>query len=221
MAVMSGEGALSVFAHARELERQGRSIIHLELGEPDFHPAEPVIDAVQKALREGKDRYCPVAGVAALREELAAYLLRTRNLNILPESVVIAPGCKIALFLAMMALVEPGDEVLFPEPGFPGYSSITLGLGGVPVPFELAERNHFQPDPNEITAKITPRTKILLTNSPGNPTGTVYTGEVQRRIAEIAVKHDLYVLSDEIYARIIYGSITCRCSAILAWKSAR
>ena len=149
MAVMSGEGALSVFAHARELERQGRSIIHLELGEPDFHPAEPVIDAVQKALKEGKDRYCPVAGVAALREELAAYLLRTRNLNILPESVVIAPGCKIALFLALMALVEPGDEVLFPEPGFPGYSSITLGLGGVPVPFELAERNHFQPDPDE------------------------------------------------------------------------
>jgi len=124
----------------------------------------------------------------------------------LPESVVIAPGCKIALFLALMALVEPGDEVLFPEPGFPGYSSITLGLGGVPVPFELAERNHFQPDPDEIAAKITPRTKILLTNSPGNPTGTVYTGEVQRRIAELAVKHDLYVLSDEIYARIIYGS---------------
>ena len=206
MAVMSGEGALSVFAHARELEQQGRSIIHLELGEPDFHPAEPVIDAVQKALKEGKDRYCPVAGVAALREELAAYLLRTRNLNILPESVVIAPGCKIALFLALMALVEPGDEVLFPEPGFPGYSSITLGLGGVPVPFELAERNHFQPDPDEIAAEITPRTKILLTNSPGNPTGTVYTGEVQRRIAELAVKHDLYVLSDEIYARIIYGS---------------
>src|SRR3989449_8385976 len=205
MAVMSGEGALSVFARARELEQQGRSIIHLELGEPDFHPAEPVIDAVQKALKEGKDRYCPVAGVAALREELAAYLLRTRNLNILPESVVIAPGCKIALFLALMALVEPGDEVLFPEPGFPGYSSITLGLGGVPVPFELAERNHFQPDLDEIAAEITPRTKILLTNSPGNPTGTVYTGEVQRRIAELAVKHDLYVLSDEIYARIIYG----------------
>src|SRR5439155_23750714 len=119
-----------------------RSLHHSpRIGEPDFHPAEPVIDAVQKALKEGKDRYCPVAGVAALREELAAYLLRTRNLNILPESVVIAPGCKIALFLALMALVEPGDEVLFPEPGFPGYSSITLGLGGVPVPFELAERN--------------------------------------------------------------------------------
>jgi len=205
MSVMSGEGALSVFAHARELERQGRSIIHLELGEPDFHPAEPVIDALHKAVKEGKDRYCRVAGVPALCEELATYLRRTRNLNISPENVVIAPGCKIALFLAMMALIEPGDEVLFPDPGFPGYPSITLGLGGVPVPFQLAERNRLQPDPDEIAAKITPRSKILITNSPGNPTGSVYTDDVQRRIAELAVKHDLYVLSDEIYARIIYG----------------
>jgi len=205
MSVMSGEGALSVFAHARELERQGRSIIHLELGEPDFHPAEPVIDALHKAVKEGKDRYCRVAGVPALCEELATYLRRTRNLNISPENIVIAPGCKIALFLAMMALIEPGDEVLFPDPGFPGYPSITLGLGGVPVPFQLAERNHLQPDPDEIAAKITSRSKILITNSPGNPTGSVYTDDVQRRIAELAVKHDLYVLSDEIYARIIYG----------------
>src|SRR2546427_7393740 len=182
MAVMSGEGALSVFAHARELQQQGGSIIRIELAEPDYHPAEPVIDAVQKALKEGKDRYCPVAGVAALREELADYLFRTRNLNILPESVVIAPGCKIALFLALMALVEPGDEVLFPEPGFPGHSSITLGLGGVPVPFELAGRNHFQPNPDQKAAKIPPRTKIVLTNSPGNPTGGGYTREGQRRI---------------------------------------
>jgi aspartate/methionine/tyrosine aminotransferase len=105
----------------------------------------------------------------------------------------------------MMALVEPGDEVLYPDPGFPGYPSITLGLGGVPVPFTLSERNHFQPDPDEIAAKITRCTKCLITNSPGNPTGTVYTDEIQRRLAEIAVEHDLLVLSDEIYARIIYG----------------
>jgi len=204
MAVMTGEGALSVFAHAKELERQGRSIIHLELGEPDFHPASPVLNAATRALQEGKDRYCPVQGVPALRQELAEYLHRTRDLKISPDSVVIAPGCKIALFMAMMALIEPGDEVLYPDPGFPGYSSITLGLGGVPVPFELAEHNQLQPDSEEIAGKITPKTKILITNSPGNPTGTVYTDEVQRRIAELAVKHDLYVLSDEIYARIIY-----------------
>jgi aspartate/methionine/tyrosine aminotransferase len=205
MSVMSGEGALSVFARAKELERAGHSIIHLELGEPDFHPAASVNDALKRALDEGKDRYCPVAGVPALREALAAYLLNTRNLSISPDNVVIAPGCKLVLFMAMMALLDPGDEVLYPDPGFPGYASITLGLGAVPVPFELSERQHLQPDPDEIAAKITPQTKMLITNSPGNPTGTVYTGAVQRRLAELAVKHDLLVLSDEIYARIIYG----------------
>ncbi len=206
MSVMSGEGALSVFAHAKELERQGRSIIHLELGEPDFHPAAPVKEALKRALDEGKERYCPVLGVPALREAIAAYLNQTRNLNVSSANVVVAPGCKIALFMAMMALVDPGDEVLYPDPGFPGYESMTLGLGGIPVPFVLSERNHLQPDPDEIAAKITPRTKILITNSPGNPTGTVYTDAVQRRMAELAVKHDLLVLSDEIYARIIYGA---------------
>jgi aspartate/methionine/tyrosine aminotransferase len=202
---MSGEGALSVFARAKELERQGRSIIHLELGEPDFHPAEPVIHALEEALRTGKDRYCAVAGLPALREELARYLLRTRDLEISSVNVVVAPGCKLILFLALMTIIEPEDEVLYPDPGFPGYASITAGMGGVPVPYELAERNHFQPDPDEIAAKITPRTKALLTCSPNNPTGTVYSDDVQRRIAELAVKHDLYVLSDEIYARILYG----------------
>src|SRR5947199_2535345 len=206
MSVMSGEGALSVFARAKELERQGHSVMHLELGEPDLHPAAPVKEALKRALDEGKERYCPVLGVPALREAIAAYLNQTRNLNVSPANVVVAPGCKIALFMAMMALVDPGDEVLYPDPGFPGYESMTLGLGGIPVPFVLSERNHLQPDPDEIAAKITPRTKILITNSPGNPTGTVYTDAVQRRMAELAVKHDLLVLSDEIYARIIYGA---------------
>lgn len=205
MSVMSGEGALSVFARAKELEAQGRSIIHLELGEPDFHPGQSVIDSASRALAEGKDRYCNVIGVPALRQELSAYLARTRSINVSPDNIVLAPGCKIALFLAMMALLEPGDEVLYPDPGFPGYPSITLGLGAVPMPFELSARNQFQPDIEEIAAKITPRTRMLLTNSPGNPTGTVYTDEVQRALAELAVKHDLWVLSDEIYARIIYG----------------
>src|SRR5205823_1001439 len=127
------------------------------------------------------------------------------NITVLPQNVVIAPGCKIALFMALMALIDPGDEVLYPDPGFPGYASITLGLGGVPVPFELAEKNRLQPDPEEIIAKISKRTKVLITNSPGNPTGTVYTDEVQRRIAQLVLEHDLIVLSDEIYARIIYG----------------
>jgi aspartate/methionine/tyrosine aminotransferase len=202
---MHGEGALSVFAYAKELERQGRSIIHLELGEPDFHPALPVNQALKQAIDEGKDRYCPVAGVPALREALAEYLGRTRNLQVSAHNIVIAPGCKIALFMALMALVDPGDEVLYPDPGFPGYSSMTPAFGGVGVPFSLSESNQLQPDPDEIEAKITPRTKIIIANSPGNPTGSVYTDAVQRRIAALAVRHDLLVLSDEIYARILYG----------------
>jgi aspartate/methionine/tyrosine aminotransferase len=205
MAVMTGEGALSVYARAKELEREGRSIIHLELGEPDFHPSASVNNALKRALDDGKDRYCAVAGVLTLREAIASYLHDTRNLKVSADNIVIAPGCKIALFMAMMALIDPGDEVLYPDPGFPGYASITLGLGGVPVPFELSERNHFQPDPEQIAPKITHRTKILITNSPGNPTGTVYSDEVQRRLADLAVRHDLLVLSDEIYARIIYS----------------
>ena len=203
--VLTGEGALTVYLAAKELERQGRSIIHLELGEPDFHPAEPVVAALEKAVREGKDRYCPMAGVPALKEELAAYLHRTRNIDVSPDNVVIAPGCKLSLFFALMTILEPGDEVLWPDPGFPGYPSITRGFGAIPVSFGLDERNKLQPDPDEIAAKITPRTKAIILNSPCNPTGSVYSDAVQRRIAELAVQHDLYVISDEIYARIIYG----------------
>lgn len=203
---MSGEGALSVYARAKELEAQGRSIIHLELGEPDFHPGQSVIDSAVKALAEGKDRYCPVTGVPALKREIAQYLARTRDIQVSADQVVVAPGCKISLFQAMMALLEPGDEVLYPDPGFPGYPSISRGLGAVPVSFTLAARNQFQPDPDEVAAKITPRTRMLITNSPGNPTGTVYTDIAQRALAELAVKHDFWVLSDEIYARIVYGT---------------
>jgi len=205
MSVMSGEGALSVFARAKELEGQGRSIIHLELGEPDFHPGASVVESAARALAEGKDRYCAVAGLPALREEIAQYLQRTRSLDVSAANTVIAPGCKAALFFAMMVLLEAGDEVLYPDPGFPGYSSITLGLGAVPVPFELSSSNHFQPDVTEIAARITRRTRMLIANSPGNPTGTVYTDAVQQGLADLAVKHDLWVLSDEIYARINYG----------------
>ena len=205
MSVMSGEGALSVFARAKELEAEGRSIIHLELGEPDFHPGPSVIESAARALAEGKDRYCAVIGIPALRQEIADYLKRTRSIDVSAQNIVIAPGCKAALFFAMMALLESGDEVLFPDPGFPGYPSITLGLGAVPVPFELSSRNNFQPDLAEIAAKITHRTRMMIFNSPGNPTGTVYTDIVQQGLADLAVKHDLWVLSDEIYARIIYG----------------
>jgi aspartate aminotransferase len=202
---LNGEGALAVFSCAKELEKQGRSIIHLELGEPDFHPAAPVIDAVRAAVADGRDRYVSPRGVPALREAIAAYLKRTRHLNVAAEEVLVAPGCKMALALSMMALIEPGDEILYPDPSFPIYPSFTRGLGGKAVPFYLEEKNQFQPDVAEIAAKITPRSKALIFNSPNNPTGTVFSEETLKQIAALAVKHDLWVIADEIYARILFN----------------
>jgi aspartate aminotransferase len=202
---LNGEGALAVFSRAKELEKQGRSIIHLELGEPDFHPAAPVIDAVRAAVAEGRDRYVSPRGVPALREAIAAYLKRTRHLDVAADGVLVAPGCKMALALTMMALIEPGDEILYPDPSFPIYPSFTRGLGGKAVPFYLEEKNQFQPDLAEIAAKITPRSKALIFNSPNNPTGTVFSEETLKQIAALAVKHDLWVIADEIYARILFN----------------
>lgn len=202
---LNGEGALAVFSRAKELEKQGRSIIHLELGEPDFHPAAPVVDALRAAVAEGRDRYVSPRGVPALREAIAAYLKRTRHLDVAAEEVLVAPGCKMALSLTMMALIEPGDEVLYPDPSFPIYPSFTRGLGGKAVPFYLEEKNQFQPDVAEIAAKITPRSKALIFNSPNNPTGTVFSEETLKQIAALAVKHDLWVIADEIYARILFN----------------
>lgn len=202
---LNGEGALAVYARAKELEREGRSIIHLELGEPDFHPAAPVVDAVRAAVAAGRDRYCSTRGIPALRQAVADYLRRTRRLDVAPEQVLVAPGCKMALSLVMMALIEPGDEVLYPDPGFPIYPSFTRGLGAKPVPFALEEKNQFQPDIEEIASKITPRTRVLIFNSPNNPTGTVFSETALQQIAELAVKHDLWVVTDEIYARILFS----------------
>jgi len=204
ISVLTGEGALAVFRRAKELEKQGRSIIHLELGEPDFHAAAPVVDAVRAAVANGRDRYVATRGIPELRNAIAKYLKRTRSLEVTGEQVLVAPGCKMALSLSMMALIEPGDEVLYPDPSFPIYPSFSRGLGAVPVAYALRERNQFQPDLDEIKSKITPKTRVLIFNSPNNPTGTVFTESAVAEIAEIAKKHDLWVITDEIYARILF-----------------
>jgi len=202
---LTGEGALAVYSRAKELEKQGRSIIHLELGEPDFHPAAPVVDALRAAVAEGRDRYVSTRGIPPLREGIAEYLKRTRKLDVRAEQVLVAPGCKMALALAMMALIEPGDEVLYPDPSFPIYPSFTRGLGAKAVPYALREKNRFQPDMAEIAAKITPKTRLLIFNSPNNPTGTVFSDATLLQIADLARKHDLWVIADEIYARILFN----------------
>lgn len=204
VAELNGEGALTVFSRAKELEREGRSIIHLELGEPDFHPAAPVVDAIRAAVAAGRDRYCSTRGIPDLRSAIADYLKRTRRIDVNTEEVLVAPGCKMALSLAMMALIEPGDEVLYPDPGFPIYPSFTHGLGAQPIAFGLREQNQFQPDVDEIAAKITPKTRVLIFNSPNNPTGTVFSGATIAELARLAAKHDLWVITDEIYARIVF-----------------
>jgi aspartate aminotransferase len=205
VAELTGEGALAVYSRAKELERAGKSVIHLELGEPDFHPAAPVVEAVQRAVADGHDRYCATRGLPVLREAIAEYLQRTRRIAVKSEEVLVAPGCKMALSLAMMALIEPGDEVLYPDPGFPIYPSFTRGLGAQAVPFGLREGRQFQPDMQEISSKITARTRVLIFNSPNNPTGTVFHREELERIASLAQEHDLWVITDEIYARILFG----------------
>jgi aspartate/methionine/tyrosine aminotransferase len=205
IAQLTGEGALAVYTRAKELEKQGRSIIHLELGEPDFHPAAPVVDALRAAVAEGRDRYVSTRGIPPLREGIADYLKRTRKLDVRAEQVLVAPGCKMALALGMMALIEPGDEVLYPDPSFPIYLSFTRGLGAKAVPYALREKNRFQPDVAEIAAKITPKTRMLIFNSPNNPTGTVFSDATLLQIAELARKHDLWVIADEIYARILFS----------------
>jgi aspartate aminotransferase len=202
---LTGEGALSVFARAKELEKQGRSIIHLELGEPDFHPAPPVVDAVRAAVANGRDRYVATRGIPPLRAAIAEYLSRTRRLHVDPEQVLVAPGCKMALSLAMMALIEPGDEVLYPDPSFPIYPSFTRGLGATAVSYALREKDQFQPDVAEIAVKITSKTRLLIFNSPNNPTGTVFSEATLGKIAELAKQHDLWVIADEIYARILFS----------------
>jgi aspartate aminotransferase len=201
---LTGEGALAVYSRAKELEKEGRSIIHLELGEPDFHPAAPVVDAVRAAVANGRDRYVATRGIPALRSAIADYLKRTRKLDVAAEQVLVAPGCKMALSLTMMALIEPGDEVLYPDPSFPIYPSFTRGLDAKAVPYRLLEQNQFQPDIAEITAKITPKTRMLIFNSPNNPTGTVFSESVVKQIADLARRHDLWVIADEIYARILF-----------------
>ncbi|HTB92747.1 MAG TPA: pyridoxal phosphate-dependent aminotransferase [Candidatus Sulfotelmatobacter sp.] len=201
---LTGEGALAVFTRAKELEKAGHSIIHLELGEPDFHPAAPVVDALRAAVAEGRDRYVATRGIPPLRSAIADYLKRTRRLDAAPEQVLVAPGCKMALALAMMSLIEPGDEVLYPDPSFPIYPSFTRGLGAKAVSYALREENKFQPDLAEIAAKITPKTRVLIFNSPNNPTGTVFTEAAIVGIADLSKKHDLWVIADEIYARILF-----------------
>jgi len=204
MSRLGTETAFEVLARAKALEAQGREIIHLEIGEPDFDTPAHIKAAAVRALDEGWTHYTPAAGIPALREAIADYIRRTRGISVGPEHVVVVPGGKPIMFFAILALVEEGDEVIYPNPGFPIYESMIRFVGARPVPLRLRMENEFRVDVEELARLITPRTRMLILNSPANPTGGVLTREDLEAIAELCLKHDLVVLSDEIYSRILY-----------------
>src|SRR5437762_3665188 len=204
MSRIGTESAFEVLAKARELERQGKNIIHLEIGEPDFPTPAHVIEAGKRALDEGWTKYGPTPGLPELRESIAAYISRTRDVKVNAENVCVVPGGKPIMFFSMLALVEPGDEVIYPDPGFPIYESIIRFLGAKPVPVLLIESRGFSFDLNVLRYGLSNKTKMVILNSPANPTGGVIAKEDLAEIAGMLRDRDLIILSDEIYSRIFY-----------------
>jgi aspartate aminotransferase len=198
------EGAFDVLVRARALEAQGHDIIHLEVGEPDFDTPQHIIDAGKQALDQGWTHYGSPQGLPELREAIASYICRTRGIRVGAEHVCVVPGAKPIMFFALMALVEPGDEVIYPNPGFPIYESMINFLGAKPVPIPLVEERGFSFDLNVLKDSLTPKTKMLILNSPHNPTGGVIPPADVKAIADLVRDRDLVILSDEIYTRIYY-----------------
>jgi len=198
------ETAFEAAARARALAATGRDVIHLHLGEPDFDTPPNIVEAATRALADGQTHYAPPPGVPAFREAIAADFSRRRGVEVTPDRVVVTPGAKPVMAYLMMALVGPGDEVIVPDPGFPIYESMTRFMGATPVPIPLRPERDFRLDLDELRSLITPRTRLLVFNSPQNPTGAVMTRSDIEGIAAIAMAHDLVVLADEIYSRILY-----------------
>jgi aspartate/methionine/tyrosine aminotransferase len=205
MKTLGTETAFEVLAKAKALERQGKDIVHLEIGEPDFDTPKNIKDAAVKALNSGYTHYTPSAGMPELRQAIADYISKTRKLDVKPEEVVVTPGGKPIMFFSILALVNPGDEVMYPNPGFPIYESMINFVGAKPVPIQLKEENEFGLDTEYVKKMITKKTKMIILNSPENPTGGVVTREQLKVVADsISGRNDVFVLSDEIYSRIIY-----------------
>ena len=201
------EGAYAVLAKAQRMEKQGRDIIHLEIGQPDFQTFPNVAMAGIRAITEGKTRYNPSPGLSELREAVAADVSDRRGIQVRPEEVVIGPGAKPLLFFPTLVLVESGDEVLHPNPGFPTYEAMIRVAGGRPVPVPLSEEKGFSVDLDALEELVNDRTRLIILNSPGNPTGGIMPPSDLERIAAIAKDHSCWILSDEIYSRLIYDEV--------------
>jgi len=198
------ETAFEVLAKAKALERQGRAVIHLEIGEPDFDTPPHIVEAAIKALRDGHTHYTPSPGIPELRGAIAEHLTATRGTPVKPEQVVVTPGAKPIMFYTILACVDPGDEVLVPDPGFPIYASVVRFVGGVPVSVPLREEHAFRMQVADVAQRITPRTRLLIFNTPHNPCGSALTRADIEGLAELARRHDLVVLADEIYCEMLY-----------------
>jgi len=206
MGRLGTESAFEVLARARAMEAAGAKVIHLEIGEPDFPTAPHIVEAAVEALRAGQTHYVPAPGIPPLRDAVASFLDRTgRMRGVSPDRVIVTPGAKPIMFFTIMALCGEGDEVLYPDPSFPMYESITAFAGAVPVPIPLREGNEFRIDTDELERLVTDRSKLLIINSPHNPCGSSLTRQDCEAIADIAQRHDLIVLTDEVYWAIRYG----------------
>ena len=205
MKKLGTETAFEVLAKAKALEKQGKDVVHLEIGEPDFDTPKNIKEAAVKALYSGYTHYTPSAGIPELREAIAEHISKTRRIEVDPEEVVVTPGAKPIMFFSILACVNPGEEVLYPNPSYPIYESVINFVDAKPVPIPLLEKNDFRLDPEYVKENITEKTKMIILNSPENPTGGVLTKEDLKTIADcISNRDDVIVLSDEIYSRILY-----------------
>jgi len=203
---LASEGAYQMMARAQALEATGKEIIHLEIGQPDFSTYKNIAQAGMDAIEEGYTRYTPSAGIPALRKAIAEDAGSRRGINFEASQVVVGPGAKTALFFPTLALVRPGDEVIYPDPGFPTYRAMIEVAGGVPVPVALREEQDFSFDLEAFDRLLSPKTRLIVLNTPSNPTGGVMPLAALEHIAEAARQRDIWVLSDEIYARLVYGA---------------
>lgn len=198
------ESAFDVLARAKALEAQGREIIHLEIGEPDFDTPDHIVEAAVRALRHGHTHYTPAAGVPELRQAIAQHISSSRGVEVYPEQVVVTPGAKPIMFFTMLTLLEPGVEAIYPNPGFPIYESVICFTGATPVALPLREEKNFRFDADEFRSLVSDRTRLIILNSPQNPTGGVLTQQDLEVVAEVAQERGIMVLSDEVYEQILY-----------------
>ena len=205
MSRLGTEGAFEVLARARKLEAEGKHIVHLEIGEPDFATPDNIVEAGISAMQNGYTHYTPASGIREAREAVAGFVTRTLQTEVDADDVVLVPGSKNVLLFTLLACIEPGDEVILPDPGYPAYASQVSFIGAVPKTVTLREDKSFRMDLDELASLVGPKTRMLIINTPQNPTGGVLTEEDVDFVCDLAMKHDLLLVSDEIYSQLVYG----------------